>query len=131
MMGYTTPGKSPCSKEVLMTEVKGNLHISNDVIAEIVGSSVIDCYGVMGMSDPTASAPSIKRLTSARASKGVTVASGDEGAIISVYVILQYGVNISVVTQNIRDQIAFALQTYVRIPIESIDVHVTGIKVSK
>lgn len=114
-----------------MAEVPGDLHISNEVIAEIVGSSIIDCYGVMGMSDPSTSARSIRRLTSARASRGVTVENGDAGVIIGVYVILQYGVNISVVTQNIRDQISFALKSYVQVPIESIDVHVTGIKVSK
>ena len=114
-----------------MAEVKGNLHISNEVIAEIVGSSVIDCYGVMGMTDPQASSPSIKLLNASRARKGVTVANGEEGVIVGVYVVLQYGVNISVVTQNIRDQIKFALDSYVQVPVESIDVHVTGIKVQK
>ena len=113
-----------------MTDVKGNLHIANSVIAEIVGSSVIDCYGVMGMSDPT-DASSIRRLNNSRAAKGVTVSNGETGVIIGVYVVLQYGVNISVVTQNIRDQITFALSTYVQVPVESIDVHVTGIKVRK
>ena len=114
-----------------MAEVQGNLHISNEVIAEIVGSSVIECYGVLGMSDPGDSAPAIKRLTSARARRGVTVESGETGVHIHIYVVLQYGVNISVVTQNIRDQVSFALNTYVQVPIEAIDVHVTGIKVRR
>ncbi len=114
-----------------MTDVKGNLHISNEVIAEIVGSSVIDCYGVTGMSDPTTSAPTIKLLTTARSRKGVVVENGQKGVIVTVYVVLQYGVNIGVVTQNIKDQISFALSTYVQVPVESIEVHVTGIKVRK
>ena len=114
-----------------MAEVKGDLHISNQVIAEIVGSSVMECYGVMGMSDPQAQGQSIKILSSSRSRKGVTVDNGDEGIIIGIYVVLQYGVNISVVTQNIRDQINFALSSYVQVPVESIDVHVTGIKVRR
>ena len=114
-----------------MAEVKGDLHISNQVIAEIVGSSVMDCYGVIGMSDPQTQGSTIKLLSSARSSKGVTVESGETGVRIGIYAVLQYGVNISVVTQNIRDQINFALSSYVQVPVESIDVHVTGIKVRR
>ena len=115
--------------EVIMAEVKGNLHISNDVIAEIVGSAVIDCYGVVGMSDAQGSSSTIKLLNPVRARKGVTVTAGEEGVKIDIYVVLKYGVNIAVVTQNIRDLISFLLDTYVQVPIEAIDVHVTGIKV--
>ena len=115
--------------EVNMAEVKGNLHISNDVIAEIVGSAVIDCYGVVGMSDASGSSSTIRLLNASRARKGVSVTGGDEGVIINVYVVLKYGVNIAVVTQNIRDRVNFLLSTYVQAPVESIDVHVTGIKV--
>ena len=111
-----------------MAEVKGNLHISNDVIAEIVGAAVIDCYGVVGMSDASSS-NNIKILTASRARKGVTVTAGEEGIKIDIFVVLKYGVNIAVVTQNIRDRVVFLLETYVQAPVESIDVHVTGIKV--
>ena len=34
---YYPNAKSPMRIEVIMAEVKGNLHISNDVIGEIVG----------------------------------------------------------------------------------------------
>ncbi len=111
-----------------MTNVKGDLHISNDVIAEIIGMSVFECYGVTGMSDP---ATPTKILSPSRSRKGVVVENGEEGINVTVYVILLYGVNISVVTQNIKDQISFALESYVQVPCESIDVHVTGIKVRK
>lgn len=130
-MAYTMTSQKLVRKEAVMTDVKGNLHVSNEVIAEIVGSSVIECYGVTGMSDPATSAPSIKMLTATRARKGVAVENGATGIAVTVYVVLQYGVNISVVTQNIKDQVSFALSTYVQVPVESIDVHVTGIKVRR
>ena len=114
-----------------MPEIKGNLHVSNDVIAEIVGSSVIECYGVVGLSDPSVSAPAIKILPTSRSRKGVTVTSGDNGIVVSVYTVLLYGVNINVVTQNIRDRVAFVLDSYVQVPVDSIEIHVTGIKVKK
>ncbi len=126
---YYPNAKSPMRIEVIMAEVKGNLHISNDVIGEIVGSAVIDCYGVVGMSDAQGSSSTIKLLNPTRARKGVAVSAGDEGVNIDIYVVLKYGVNIAVVTQNIRDRVTFLLDTYVQVPVESIDVHVTGIKV--
>lgn len=114
-----------------MPEIKGDLHVSNDVIAEIVGSSVIECYGVVGLSDPTASSSVVKILPTSRSRRGVTVSGGQDGVIISVYAVLLYGVNINVVTQNIRDRVAFVLDSYVQVPVESIEIHVTGIKVRK
>lgn len=112
-----------------MADVKGDLHISNDVIADIVANSVLECYGVVGMSDPTAQ--TVKLLSQARNRRGVTVKDGENGVTISVYVILEYGINIAVVTKNLRDQISFVLSSYVRVPVEAIEVHVTGIKIRR
>ena len=34
--------------------IPGNLHIANDVLADIVGNAAMECYGIVGMTAPTA-----------------------------------------------------------------------------
>lgn len=128
-MTYTLPMQESDEKEVVMTEVKGNLHISNDVIADVIANSVIECYGVVGMSDPSAS--SVKILPQSRIRRGVTVSDSADGLNIGVFVVLEYGVNINVVSKNVRDRVTFVLNSYIQVPLNAVEVHVTGIKISR
>ena len=53
----------------------------------------------------------------------------EDGVLISLYVVLEHGVNINVVSTNLVDQVTFALEEFVQAPLKGIDVHVQGIKV--
>ena len=118
-----------------MADVKGDLHISNEVIADIVCNAALECYGVVGLSEPGAAPASAaaqpKILSMGKSRRGVVIAPTDNGIAISVYVVLEYGLNISVVTQNLRDRIQFLLSTFVQAPVESIEIYVAGIKVRR
>ena len=32
--------------------IPGNLHVANDVLADMVGNAALECYGVVGMAAP-------------------------------------------------------------------------------
>ena len=32
--------------------IAGNLHVANDVLADMVGNAALECYGVVGMAAP-------------------------------------------------------------------------------
>ena len=34
--------------------IAGNLHVANDVLADMVGNAALECYGVVGMAAPNA-----------------------------------------------------------------------------
>ena len=34
--------------------IPGNLHVANDVLADMVGNAALECYGVVGMAAPSA-----------------------------------------------------------------------------
>ena len=36
----------------MTTQVSGDLHIANDVLADIAGNAAMECYGVVGMAAP-------------------------------------------------------------------------------
>ena len=55
----------------------------------------------------------------------------DAGVHVELYVVIEYGTNISAVSQNLVDQVTFALKEYARVPLDGVEVHVQGVKVRK
>lgn len=111
--------------------VPGNLHIANDVLADIVGNAAMECYGIVGMTAPTPADGIAKLLPASRLRRGVVVNPTDVGIHVDLYVIIEYGTNITTVSQNLIDQVTFALNEYAKVPIDGIEVHVQGVKVRK
>ena len=84
------------------TDIPGDLIVSEEVLADIAGHAALQC---------------------------VIVSVDEDGVLISLYVVLEHGVNINVVSTNLVDQVTFALEEFVQAPLKGIDVHVQGIKV--
>ena len=92
--------------------IAGNLHVANDVLADMVGNAALECYGVVGMAAPV-------------------VTTTEVGVHVELYVVIEYGTNINTVSQNLVDQVTFALSEYARVPLDGVEVHVQGVKVRK
>ncbi len=50
----------------MSTAIPGNLHVANDVLADIVGNAAMECYGVVGMTAPNAADGIAKILPASR-----------------------------------------------------------------
>lgn len=111
--------------------IPGKLHVANDVLADIVGHAALECYGVVGMTTPSDAEGIAKLLPVARLRRGITVNTTEAGVHVDLYVVIEYGTNINAVSQNLVDQVTFALKEYTRVPIDGVDVHVKGVKVRK
>ncbi len=111
--------------------IPGNLHVANDVLADLVGNAALECYGVVGMAAPSAADGIAKILPASRLRRGVVVASTETGVHVELYVVIEYGTNINTVSQNLIDQVTFALTEYARVPLDGVEVHVQGVKVRK
>ncbi len=115
----------------MSTTIPGNLHVANDVLADMVGKAAMECYGVVGMTAPSAADGIAKILPASRLRRGVVVTTTDAGVHVDLYVVMEYGTNINTVSQNLVDQVSFALTEYAKVPLSGVDVHVQGIKVRK
>ena len=111
--------------------IAGNLHVANDVLADMVGNAALECYGVVGMAAPSAADGIAKILPASRLRRGVTVTATEVGVHVELYVVIEYGTNINTVSQNLVDQVTFALSEYARVPLDGVEVHVQGVKVRK
>ena len=111
--------------------IAGNLHVANDVLADMVGNAALVCSGVVGMAAPNAADGIAKILPASRLRRGVVVTTTEVGVHVELYVVIEYGTNINTVSQNLVDQVTFALSEYARVPLDGVEVHVQGVKVRK
>lgn len=114
-----------------MAPVPGKLHVANDVLADMVGHAAMECYGVVGMVAPNAADGIAKILPVSRLRRGITLDMTDTGVHVDLYVVIEYGTNISAVSQNLVDTVSFVLKEQARVPVDVIEVHVMDVKVRK
>lgn len=112
-------------------KISGDLHIANEVLSDVAGHAVTQCYGVVGMTSPTAAGSIAKLLPASRLRHGVVVDFSDKGVVVDLYVIIEYGTNINVVSQNVVEAVTFAFNEYVQLPLDCVNVHVEGVKVRR
>lgn len=113
------------------TAIPGELHVANDVLADIVGNAAMECYGIVGMTAPTAVDGITKILPASRLRRGVLVKPEEGGVKVDLYVVIEYGTNIAAVSQNLIDQVTFALTHYAHVPLAGVEVHVQDVKVRR
>ena len=109
--------------------IPGKLHVANDVLADMVGHAAMECYGVVGMVAPSAADGIAKILPPSRLRRGIVLETLETGVRVDLFVVIEYGTNINVVSQNLIDAVSFVLKEQARVNVESIEVHVQDVKV--
>ena len=89
----------------MSSTIPGNLHVANDVLADLVGNAAMECYGVVGVCAPNAADSIAKILPASRLRRGVVVSSLEEGVHVDLYIVVEYGTNIATVSRNLIDQV--------------------------
>ena len=87
--------------------------------------------GVVGMAAPSLQDGIAKILPANRLRRGVIVTPREAGIHVDLYVVIEYGTNITVVSQNLIDNVTYVLNEFAQVPLDGIEVHVQGIKVRK
>ncbi|GAA0861102.1 Asp23/Gls24 family envelope stress response protein [Paraclostridium tenue] len=106
----------------------GTIEIDKQVIAQIAYKSAMESYGLVGLAHKSKGI--VELLKGENATKGVSVQELEDGTIaIELYVIMQYGTNISTVANNIIDKVKYTLEKMTAIKVSRIDVNVQGIRV--
>ncbi len=114
--------------------VKNNLGlitISDDVIATIAGYTTVENYGIVGMSGKKAGENIFELLGRENIRKGVAVAVNGDSCSIDVYVIVEYGVSLHAVAQNVIENVTYRVREFAGIAVSSVNVHVEGVRVQQ
>ena len=76
----------------------GQIELSNEVIATVVGGAATDNYGVVGMASRNQIRDNLNDiLKKENFSRGVVIRQEDEGVAVDVYIIVGYGTKISAI----------------------------------
>ncbi len=108
----------------------GRIEVSPTAVAGLAAAAVLECYGVVGMSSPVLYGDLVDLLQRDNYRRGVRVRVQDQHIVIDLYVVLEYGVRISEVAHNIMENVKFRVEKALGVPIEQVNVHVQGLRVS-
>ena len=108
----------------------GDIEISNDVIATIVGGAATEIFGIVGMASKNQIRDNLNEILKRdNYSKGVVVRQEDDGVAVDVYIIVGYGTKISEVCRNVQDKVKYNLKSMLGITANSVNVIVQGVRV--
>lgn len=110
--------------------ITGTLTVAEGVLADLAGYAALESYGIVGMTSPTISDGIAKLLPANRMRKGVVVSLVQDNVVkVDLYVITEHGVNIAEVSRMLSERVEYVLTTYAQMNVESVNVHVQGVKV--
>jgi uncharacterized alkaline shock family protein YloU len=102
----------------------GRISIAGDVVAQIVGHTAAECYGVVGMS---ARGRVGRLLPLDRLRQGVVVGGGD-GLRIELYVVVEYGLNLAEVAATVRSRVAYEVERLTGLQVAAVEVHIRDVR---
>ena len=109
----------------------GQIELTDDVIATVVGGAATEIFGVVGMASKNAMKDNFQSLLGKENyCKGVVVKTAEAGSIaVDVYTVLSYGTKISEVSKNIQERVKFSLENQLGITTDTVNVYIQNIKI--
>ena len=108
--------------------VPGELRVSNDCIADLAGDAALECYGVVGMAVTDEQDGVTVLLPARRLRKGIGVTAVDGGVKVDLHVVVEQGVNMSSVSDNLVSSVKFILKQIAELDDVEVRVHIEGIR---
>jgi uncharacterized alkaline shock family protein YloU len=107
----------------------GKIDISPTAVISIVSQAVNQCYGVVGMANKSL-ADGLAHLISRDSKRGIDVHFEEDGIVIDIYVIVEYGTRIRVVAESIQNTVKFHVEKSLGMPVQAVNVFVQGLRLS-
>ncbi|RBP41114.1 Asp23/Gls24 family envelope stress response protein [Garciella nitratireducens] len=107
----------------------GTIYISEDLLANIAGLAAMECYGLVGMASKKGRDGIVELLKRENLSKGVKVVENEGKLIINLFVIIEFGIKISVVAENIIDKVKYTVEHLTGLKVQKVIVNVESVRV--
>jgi uncharacterized alkaline shock family protein YloU len=106
----------------------GAVSFADEVIAQIVGLTVLECYGVVGMAATSLTRGVAHLLSRDRLTQGVSVRREPAGLAIDLYVVVEFGLNLAEVAANLRSRVKYQVEKLTELEVASLQIHIQGVK---
>jgi uncharacterized alkaline shock family protein YloU len=111
--------------------IPGSLRVSNDVIADLAGYAALECYGVVGMAITDQQEGVTRLLPAHRLRRGIDVSAEDGHLVVDLHVVVEQGVNMSVISTNLISSVKFILSRIAELEDVDVRVHIEGMRSSR
>ena len=102
----------------------GAIRIGEEAIAQIVGHTAAECYGVVGMAGK-----GLKRLlTRDKLTQGIGVSGGKDGLRIDLHVVVEHGLNLAEVAATVRSRVAYEIERLTGLSVAAVEVHIEDVR---
>ncbi|MGI6165293.1 MAG: Asp23/Gls24 family envelope stress response protein [Limnochordia bacterium] len=108
----------------------GKVSINEQVISAVAGRAATECYGIVGMSSKTVQDGLAELLGFEQVDRGVGVRIEEDLVTVDLHIIVQYGVRISEVANNVRAKVKYAVETLLGLKVACVNIHVEGVHVT-
>jgi uncharacterized alkaline shock family protein YloU len=107
----------------------GRIRIAAEAIAQIVGQTAAECYGVVGMAGRPGLAGGVGRLLSRdRLTHGISVRGSEKGLLLDLYVVVEYGLNLSEVGATVRSRVGYEVARLTGLDVAGVEVHIQDVR---
>ena len=108
--------------------IPGIVEIDEGVIQDMIGYVALTNYGVAGMASPSFSDGIATMLPMQKLRRGIKLKNNGESVDIELFIIVQDGTNLSVVSENLADTVRYALKEYLGVPVGELSINIQGVK---
>jgi len=108
---------------------KGVIRVSNEVIAKLAGYAASQCYGVVGMCVKSGKDGVAKLLKKENVDRGIRVKTADNVIDISLYIVVEYGLNIATIGKTIKQNVQYHVEKTTGMSVASVKVFVENVRV--
>ena len=113
---------------ISITNEKGTISVTNDVISYLAGDAATSCFGVKGMAGRSKEGGPLQLLRRESMSRGVEVIYNDDGSIsLDLHIGVDQGVNMSTVARSIKKEVSYKLSKSTGVPVKTVDVYIDTI----
>lgn len=118
-------------EEITLEKDTGKINISDDVVATIAGIAAAEIEGVAGMAGNALDAISQKLGAKKSPQKGVKVAVGPDGAVIDLYIVVEFGIRIPELAWEVQENVKNSVESMTGINVLKVNVRIDGVSFEK
>ncbi|MCL2072149.1 MAG: Asp23/Gls24 family envelope stress response protein [Oscillospiraceae bacterium] len=110
----------------------GNIIVTKQFFAELIGRTIISCFGVVDMNADGVKQNFFENLPflpqKTQIDKGVSFKIINDKLYIELHITVMYGINVASVVKSIQHKIKYAVEDEIEVPVERVNIFVDGIK---
>jgi uncharacterized alkaline shock family protein YloU len=126
----SSPRGAKAARTLIQSRDLGRIQVSPRVVATIAAHAAADCYGIVGMAAQGLREGLAQRLHRDSVHRGVDVELRDDGVVISLYVIVEFGIRVSEVSHNLTNAVRYSIEQTLGLPVVEVNVNIQGVHVS-